>query len=105
MSPALHELLLRKVRKKRCNLYIAFDSGNVLCRCNKCDEENNDWPLYERTRFTMLRTATNHMMARHPRKPGPGSTASFWKTEEVMALYQEHLEEELALAMSDFGFG
>ena len=68
-------------------------------------QHDDDLPVYERTRFTMLRTCTNHMMARHPRRPGPGSTASFWRIEEVMALYQEHLEEELALAMSDLGFG
>ena len=100
MSAALHELLLRQVRQKRGDLYTAFDSGNVLCKCNKCDQKNDDLPVYERTRFTKLRTATNHMMTRHPKRPGPGSTASFWRIEEVMALYQEHLEEELGLASS-----
>jgi len=96
------DMLNRLASKLFADLDGQRQNGYVLCKCEGC--EQSDVPLWERSNFCSRGTSSLHVKNQRLRKkqapPRKGSNEqqSFWKPEEVVALFTQ---EALAALQED----
>lgn len=77
-------------------------NGYVLCKCEACDQ--SDAPVWERCNFCSRGTSSLHSKNQRirkkqpPARKGSNDQQSFWKPEEVVALFRQ---EALAALQED----
>ena len=77
-------------------------NGYVLCKCEECD--HSDAPVWERSNFCSRGTSSLHIKNQRirnkqpPARKGSNDQQSFWKPEEVVALFRQ---EALAALQED----